>query len=170
MNRSRDASGKMRIKKAAGLERKPAALELISCTSDRLPFALFKLLGSLNRLGFETRYTNRSRDPGEKCHHSGDALTISFRRFKSISEAAFFVTFCIKCRSKISATAAEQTKTRLSSLFYFDLTSKRQRNSAPPIGESPISIFQPWAALNCCTTARPSPLPPVLTLREASNR
>jgi hypothetical protein len=42
----------MRIKKAAGLERKPAALELISCTSERLPFALFKLLGSSNRLGF----------------------------------------------------------------------------------------------------------------------
>jgi hypothetical protein len=39
-------------KKAAGLERKPAALELISCTSERLPFALFKLLGSSNCLGF----------------------------------------------------------------------------------------------------------------------
>jgi hypothetical protein len=75
---------------------------------------LFKPFRLLNRLGFETRYTNRSRDPGEKCHHSGDALTISFRRFKSISEAAFFVTFCIKCRWKISATAAQQTKTRLS--------------------------------------------------------
>ena len=57
-------------------------------------------------------YTNRSRDPGEKCHHAVDALTISFRRFKSISEAAFFVTFCIKCRSKISATAAEQNSNR----------------------------------------------------------
>jgi hypothetical protein len=109
----------MRIKKAAGLERKPAALELISCTSERLPFALFKLLGFLNRLGFETRCTNRSRDPGEKCHHSGDPLTISFRRFKSISEAAFFVTFCIKCRSKISATAAEQSRQKRDSVHFF---------------------------------------------------
>ena len=131
---------------------------------------LFKPFRLLNRLGFETRYTNRSRDPGEKCHHSGDALTISFRRFKSISEAAFFVTFCIKRRSEMSALAAMGQKMRRSSLCYCVFASKRQRNSAPPRTESPISIFQPWAALNCCTTARPSPLPPVLTLREASNR
>ena len=164
MNRSRDASGKMGIKKAAGLERKPAALELISCTSERLTFALLTLFG------FKAQKTFRSRDPGEKRHHLGDVVTIQHRRFKGISRATIFVTFCIKCPLEISAVAAKQRKARHSSRFYFTSTSKRQRNSAPPRAESPISIFQPWAALNCCTTARPSPLPPVLTLRDASSR
>jgi hypothetical protein len=98
-------------KKAAGLERKPAALEVISCTSKRLFFAL------ISRLGCKTQQTIRSRDPGEKRHPYGDVVTIHLLRFRGISTAAFFVTFCIKCHWEISETVAQPPKARCSSLF-----------------------------------------------------